>query len=1190
MLIAFTGDLHVNNTAYGKLANGLPVKVYDNLKAIDFLIESCIEKKVQHLIIGGDLYDNQAPNSQIRRLVNERLQKLLSAGIKVTILTGNHDFCALHHSLEPLSGWRENLVVTDHCAYEKGDGYGLVFIPHTMAVERCEATFKKYITQLSSKIPAKDGEHEGRSIYMVGHFPVSGAMQNDVSVNFRRDDVSVKDLEDLDFKRIFLFDFHKRQSLSKNKEIWYVGSLERQSFNEKDQEKGFCVLDTETDEIEWVNYLARVMVEIRGDSFDDVMERIEGALLEDTILSVKVTGTPDQFAEFQQRYAELSKTLKKKGATSFTGLKKDLIETDSDVTPIDVSDGINIFNLCEKNIESWIKEGGDEEEAKLRLALLSEIKKSVSEQLKSLGIASSGAKSFRFKWIKLHNFCRYGETDNVLDFDELFENMTGDMAGIAMIAGSVDDNDEDGNGAGKSAAFEGIPYVLFERMPRLSVETGRNRPTTIEAIRTDNAGEYAANEMYVELCMEIDGHEWKIKRGRKLNKAQTSHTAILTVEKDGDDQGARLKRDPAQIIRELIAIDFEPFCNSIFFAQKDTSKLFGTSAKNRSDAILNVLGVLQDLDAALKVVREDMKKACKSNITRYEGKIELLEERTGSISEDAINKEIAEIDKKIEEEQASLKQLEEKVEEVRASAGKIQSKIEERKSEIKTSEVRVEAILQKRDQDTKLLKERQGTLKKQVEEAERREAAFLEQKEELRKEFNRKAGVVNDIDPKFLDESDERIKAAQAKFSENDVKIEEFEKQNADWLSKRAVASKDRNSLQRDVKNYRAVLESGAESSDVTCSQCGVVQSVDEVSKRIADKEEALKAVEKDYTEAQEKCSEIEDGLTKLRKANALKTAIAREAVCVVKKRTELEAAKKELETVKKNAKTLSERWKNEKGEDAAALRVTLAKIDGEIKETVAGSEIEEGKLNSRIGQCQIEIQKCETAMVQLAGEMGRYKCFAKDSQGNIQRLSADKATKGEKLKNLREELAQLKQSRKDLKCEHNQLTRIVYFEDLLGSSGITGIRNQIVNMYLPIFNKHMSDFISILTDGKMSVMIEPGSMAVKILGGTSSIYEMLSGGEKDEIRLAANLALGMLSLGSSRSLPDTLFLDEIFGSLAPARRDRVFDLLRHLRNYFRRIMVITHDPTLRERFSRIVMMMKIQGITKIHLLSKVGA
>ena len=75
-----------------------------------------------------------------------------------------------------------------------------------------------------------------------------------------------------------------------------------------------------------------------------------------------------------------------------------------------------------------------------------------------------------------------------------------------------------------------------------------------------------------------------------------------------------------------------------------------------------------------------------------------------------------------------------------------------------------------------------------------------------------------------------------------------------------------------------------------------------------------------------------------------------------------------------------------------------------------------------------------------------------------------------------------------------------------------------------------------------------------------------LSGGETFLVSLS--LALALSELAGSRTSPETLFLDEGFGTLDPATLDIVLDLLERIRLSGRTIGVISHVETLCERIS----------------------
>ena len=78
MKMAITADLHANDSCYGirDKDSGLLVKTADALKALDFFIEKGLEAQADRFVVVGDIYDDHCPDSLVRRLVGERLQRL----------------------------------------------------------------------------------------------------------------------------------------------------------------------------------------------------------------------------------------------------------------------------------------------------------------------------------------------------------------------------------------------------------------------------------------------------------------------------------------------------------------------------------------------------------------------------------------------------------------------------------------------------------------------------------------------------------------------------------------------------------------------------------------------------------------------------------------------------------------------------------------------------------------------------------------------------------------------------------------------------------------------------------------------------------------------------------------------------------------------------------------------------------
>jgi exonuclease SbcC len=85
-------------------------------------------------------------------------------------------------------------------------------------------------------------------------------------------------------------------------------------------------------------------------------------------------------------------------------------------------------------------------------------------------------------------------------------------------------------------------------------------------------------------------------------------------------------------------------------------------------------------------------------------------------------------------------------------------------------------------------------------------------------------------------------------------------------------------------------------------------------------------------------------------------------------------------------------------------------------------------------------------------------------------------------------------------------------------------------------------------------------------MGDEARAPRSLSGGERFLLALA--LALGLSKLGAGRSVVETLFIDEGFGSLDPQSLDRAMQGLEALQGEGRAVGVITHVEAIKERIA----------------------
>ncbi len=98
-----TADLHLDSPFKGisEINEEISLELTEaTFKTFDKIIDLCIEKKVDFLLIAGDIYNSADKSLRAQLRFREGLKRLDKAGIEAYIVHGNHD---------PLDGWSANL-------------------------------------------------------------------------------------------------------------------------------------------------------------------------------------------------------------------------------------------------------------------------------------------------------------------------------------------------------------------------------------------------------------------------------------------------------------------------------------------------------------------------------------------------------------------------------------------------------------------------------------------------------------------------------------------------------------------------------------------------------------------------------------------------------------------------------------------------------------------------------------------------------------------------------------------------------------------------------------------------------------------------------------------------------------------------------------------------------------------------
>lgn len=99
MRILHFADAHIDIASQRRRdpESGLPIRVLDFLKALDAIVDTAINEKVDLVLFAGDAYKDRTPVPTYQREWGRRIMRLSQAGIQTLLLVGNHD-------LPPASG------------------------------------------------------------------------------------------------------------------------------------------------------------------------------------------------------------------------------------------------------------------------------------------------------------------------------------------------------------------------------------------------------------------------------------------------------------------------------------------------------------------------------------------------------------------------------------------------------------------------------------------------------------------------------------------------------------------------------------------------------------------------------------------------------------------------------------------------------------------------------------------------------------------------------------------------------------------------------------------------------------------------------------------------------------------------------------------------------------------------------
>ena len=281
MKAVILSDIHLGRYKYGKMDVdlGYDTRTQDILNNVEQAIDYAVKQNVDMIIITGDFYHIKRPDQIFRRLLSQKIEKMLSFDIDVYLMLGNHDQgrTRAHDLVElvELSTQIPNLHVIEkeeifnidkHCAT-------LCFFPH---INKIEMNIKKeefhdyqmkHIDALQLRAKASQADHK----LFFGHFGTDASkIGNSIDLGYvsHGKAIPLKIFDEKVWTKVYLGDIHKQQEL--NSFCRHMGSIAKVDFGEEGEKKGFYFYENGRDEFIEVkdrNFMT-IEADLTGDSIE----------------------------------------------------------------------------------------------------------------------------------------------------------------------------------------------------------------------------------------------------------------------------------------------------------------------------------------------------------------------------------------------------------------------------------------------------------------------------------------------------------------------------------------------------------------------------------------------------------------------------------------------------------------------------------------------------------------------------------------------------------------------------------------------------------------------------------------------------------------------------------------------------------------------------------------------------------
>jgi DNA repair exonuclease SbcCD ATPase subunit len=163
----------------------------------------------------------------------------------------------------------------------------------------------------------------------------------------------------------------------------------------------------------------------------------------------------------------------------------------------------------------------------------------------------------------------------------------------------------------------------------------------------------------------------------------------------------------------------------------------------------------------------------------------------------------------------------------------------------------------------------------------------------------------------------------------------------------------------------------------------------------------------------------------------------------------------------------------------------------------------------------------------------------------------------------------------------------IYVFKTYLTIFGKNGISKVIIKNMIPLLNQELYRLLSDSCYFTLELNInDKNELEFLMIDNETRVVKPLSSGSGYERTISSLAIRSVLTKISSLPKPNIVVMDEVFGKIADDNLEMVGEFFKKIKNYFEHILVISHNPLIRNWSDNIIMVKKDDNISSVEFIT----